>query len=460
MKKIGIILGVVLFLVALFLPESIVADPAQKKVIAIFLLATVLWITEPIPIYTTSVLVIFLELMMLSDKGLSFFKEGTIIKYGDIFNNFSHPLIFLFIGGFFLASATSKYKLDMNLARVILKPFGKKPANIMLGLMIITAIFSMFMSNTATTAMMLSVLIPVIKSFSPTDRGKVALTLSIPLAANIGGIGTPIGTPPNAIALKYLTGNNSIDFGEWMGFGVPYVVVMLLISWLILLTMFKPEAESLEINLKGKFLKSWKAIVVYITFGVTIILWLTGKLHGINSYVVAMIPVAVFSVTGVINKKDLKGISWDVLWLVAGGFALGMAMEKTGMSRTLVNSIPFGEMSPLVLIIVVPFFTLTMGTFMSHTVTVNLLLPIIAALGASLSGLEAFGGSKLIILASTMAASLAMALPVSTPPNAIAHSTGTIETKDMMISGTIICLIGMVVMFGLMVILKSIGFFN
>jgi sodium-dependent dicarboxylate transporter 2/3/5 len=135
-------------------------------------------------------------------------------------------------------------------------------------------------------------------------------------------------------------------------------------------------------------------------------------------------------------------------------------MEKTGVSQTLVNSIPFGEMSPLVLIVIVPLFTLTMGTFMSHTVTVNLLLPIIAALGASLSGLEIFGGSKLLILASTMAASLAMALPVSTPPNAIAHSTGNIETKDMMISGTIICLIGMVVMFGLMVILKSVGFFN
>lgn len=172
--------------------------------------------------------------------------------------------------------------------------------------MLITGVFSMFMSNTATTAMMLSILAPVIAVFGLNDPGRIAFALSIPVAANIGGIGTPIGTPPNAIALKYLSGENMISFGEWMTFGVPFVIVMMALAWVLIGRLYPADEQHINLKIKGKFLKTPKAITVYIVFALTILLWLMGSAHGMNSYTVALIPVAVFSLTGIINKEDLK----------------------------------------------------------------------------------------------------------------------------------------------------------
>lgn len=148
------------------------------------------------------------------------------------------------MGGFALAIAASKYELDNNLARVLLKPFGTQPKFIMLGLMLITAVFSMFMSNTATTVMMLALLGPIVASAPKGDLGIKALVLCIPIAANTGGIATPIGTPPNAIALQYLTGENSIDFLSWMMMGLPFVLVQLTLAWFLL------QNSSLLVNQK------------------------------------------------------------------------------------------------------------------------------------------------------------------------------------------------------------------
>ncbi|MEI8656501.1 MULTISPECIES: SLC13 family permease [Vibrio] len=437
----------------------------QQRVIAIFLLAALLWVFEPIPIYATSVVIIVLELLMLSNKGLILFRLnesqpefGQLLKYSDIMATFASPIIMLFLGGFFLAMAATKYRLDVNLARVLLKPFGQNPKYVMLGLMLITGVFSMFMSNTATTAMMLSILAPVIAVFGPKDPGRIAFALCIPVAANIGGIGTPIGTPPNAIALKYLVGDNLITFGEWMAFGVPFVVVMMALSWFLICSLYKADQQRIELTIKGKFLKTPKALVVYITFAATILLWLVGDLHGMNSYTVALIPVAVFSVTGIINKEDLKKISWDVLWLVSGGIALGLALDKTGLAALVVHSIPFGDFSPYVVLFGAALLCLLMANFMSHTATANLLMPIMAALGASMTSLSALGGEVTLILVVTFAASLGMSLPISTPPNALAHATGYVQSNQMARVGVVLGLVGVLLSFVMVAALNVVGF--
>jgi sodium-dependent dicarboxylate transporter 2/3/5 len=329
----------------------------------------------------------------------------------------------------------------------------------MLGLMGITAIFSMFMSNTATTAMMLSILAPVLALFAVEDRGRIAFALSIPVAANIGGIGTPIGTPPNAIALKYLVAENSISFASWMAFAVPFVIVMLLFSWLLLVKMFPAAQQTMALDIRGKFQRSPKAILVYVTFAVTILLWLSGSLHGMNSYVVAMIPVALFSVTKVITKEDLKKISWDVLWLVAGGFALGLAMDKSGLAQNMVNAIPFAEFSPYLVIFSASAICLLMANFMSHTATANLLMPIVAALAVSMDSLVPLGGVQALILCVTFAASLGMSLPISTPPNALAHATGYMETADMAKVGVVIGVVGLLMTYAMVFMMRQFGFF-
>lgn len=426
----------------------------QHRLLAIFLLAALLWVLEPVPVFATSILIIALELVMISDKGLHLFRSppaghdiGELMKYTDIFSAFSSPIIILFMGGFALAIAASKYELDNNLARVLLKPFGTQPRFIMLGLMLITAVFSMFMSNTATTVMMLALLGPIVASAPKGDLGIKALVLCIPIAANTGGIATPIGTPPNAIALQYLTGSNSIDFFSWMMMGLPFVIIQLTLAWFLLQKLFPSSEKQMVLKLNGTFQKNWRAIVVYITFAATIVLWMTTSLHGMNTYVVSIIPLAVFTLTGIMGKEELKQINWDVLWLVAGGIAIGIGLDKTGLASALAHAIDYSSLSPTSVVITLSLVCWIMANFMSNAATANLLMPIAAAIGTSMESLASIGGIQSLLVVVAFSASLGMILPVSTPPNSLAYSTGLIESKDMAKTGLIIGVIGLCIVY-------------
>ncbi|WP_281630899.1 SLC13 family permease [Vibrio sp. St2] len=426
----------------------------QHRLLAIFLLAALLWVLEPVPVFATSILIIALELIMISDKGLHLFRTppaghdlGELMQYTDIFSAFSSPIIILFMGGFALAIAASKYELDNNLARVLLRPFGHQPKFIMLGLMLITAVFSMFMSNTATTVMMLALLGPIVASAPKGDIGIKALVLCIPIAANTGGIATPIGTPPNAIALQYLTGENSIDFLSWMMMGLPFVIIQLTIAWFLLQKLFPSSQKTMTLKLDGQFQRNWRAMVVYATFAATILLWMTTKVHGMNTYVVSIIPLAVFTLTGIMGKAELKQINWDVLWLVAGGIAIGIGLDKTGLAAALAHAIDYEALSPVAVVITMSIVCWLMANFMSNTATANLLMPIAAAIGASMESLSSMGGLQGLLVVVAFSASLGMILPVSTPPNSLAYSTGLIESKDMAKTGVIIGVIGLIIVY-------------
>lgn len=432
----------------------------QHRLLAIFLLAALLWVLEPVPVFATSILIIALELVMISNKGLHWFRTppphhdlGVLLDYTDIFSAFSSPIIILFMGGFALAIAASKYELDNNLARVLLKPFGKQPKFIMLGLMLITAVFSMFMSNTATTVMMLALLGPIVASAPKGDLGIKALVLCIPIAANTGGIATPIGTPPNAIALQYLTGDNSITFLSWMMMGLPFVIIQLTIAWFLLQKLFPSTSNEMQLKLDGQFQRNWRAITVYCTFAITILLWMTTQFHGMNTYVVSIIPLAVFTLTGIMGKAELKLINWDVLWLVAGGIAIGIGLDKTGLAEALAHAIDYETLSPVAVVITLSMVCWLMANFMSNTATANLLMPIAAAIGASMESLAAIGGLQALLVVVAFSASLGMILPVSTPPNSLAYSTGLIESKDMAKTGVIIGLIGLAIVYAATLIL-------
>ena len=209
---IGFMFVFVVFLVLWFLPtESFGMEgltQVQQRIIAIFVYATMMWVLELVPAWATSVSIMVLLLLFTSDSGIKFICDptqvGQLLSYKQVMASFADPVVMLFIGGFVLAIATTKIGLDVHLARVLLTPFGKKSENILLGFMLVTALFSMFISNTATTAMMLTFLTPVFKQLPEGGKGRIAMALSIPIAANLGGMGTPIGTPPNTIALKYL----------------------------------------------------------------------------------------------------------------------------------------------------------------------------------------------------------------------------------------------------------------
>ncbi len=473
-KLIKLIIASVLAIAALFVPYEalgFVGDHAlntlEIRVIAIFVMAALFWILQPFPIWSTSMFVIVLMILTLSNSALIPFRvEGVEpLKFKDIMATFANPIIMLFLGGFFLASAACKYNMDKNLARVLLKPFGKDPKWVLLGLMIITAVFSMFMSNTATAAMMLAILGPVLKLFDANDRGKAAFALAIPLGANIGGMGTPIGTPPNAIALGALQSSGfNISFGQWMEFGVPYVIIMMILAWILLLKLYPIKMKEMNLDIEGAegFDKSPRAIIVYITFAVCVLLWVTGKnVHGLNDNVIAMIPMAVFALTGVITKKDLNEMSWDVLWLVAGGFALGLGLQQTGLAKDLINAIPFNTWSPVVLMVGCGFICLFMANFMSHTSTASLLVPIFIVVAVSCKeNLAPLGGVTSLMVAVAFASSLGMCLPISTPPNALAHATGYTDTRGMAITGIVMGIGGLVLSWIMMFGLSKVNFFE
>lgn len=431
----------------------------QQRMIAIFAFAALMWMFEIIPAWTTSVVIIVLMLLTISNKGFGLFinnvNDGSVfIDYTAVMAAFANPIIMLFLGGFVLAIAATKVGLDVQLAKILLKPFGTNPKTVMLGILCVVAMFSMFMSNTATAAMMLAFLTPVLKSLPADGKGRIGLALAIPVAANIGGIGTPIGTPPNAIALGYLNDMGmGVTFMDWMLRMVPFVIVMILIAWGLLLFLFPFKAKKIELKIEGGAKPGHHTIVVYVTFALTILLWITEQWTGINSNIVALIPFAVFSATGVIDKKDLSEIEWSVLWMVAGGLALGVGLMKTGLASTLVNAIPFSSMSPFLVMVAAGVIGYLISNFLSHSSAANLLCPIIAVIGSALSvELEPFGGVRALLIGLAISTSVAMLLPISTPPNAIASSTGLVETKDMLKVGVVMGVVGLVLGYALLMI--------
>ena len=363
---------------------------------------------------------------------------------------FADPVIMLFIGGFILAIAATKTGLDAQLAKALLKPFGRKSENVLLGFLLITGLFSMFVSNTATAAMMLTFLTPVFKQLPPEGKGRISMALSIPVAANLGGMGTPIGTPPNTIALKYLNDpeglNMGMGFGEWMMFMLPLVIVLLFISWWLLKTIFPFTQKTVELKIEGGMKKETRTYIVIVTFIVTVLLWLTDKLTGINSYTVALIPFVVFALTGIITKYDLEEINWSVIWMVAGGFALGYSLNASGLAANAVKSIPFGDFSPILILLLSGIICYALSNFISNSATAALLMPILAFVcGAMGDKLAAIGGTPTVLIGVAIAASSAMVLPISTPPNALAYATNLVKQNDMAKIGLIVGIISMVI---------------
>lgn len=454
-----IVLIVTIFLLAV--PVSFFGIDAltvvQQRVIALFVFAALMWIFEIIPNWTTSLLVIVIALLTVSDKGLGFLCKpefGQLVGFKSIMAAFADPVVMLFLGGFVLAIMAEKYGLDVTMGRALLGLFGTKPKWVLLGFLVVISIFSMFMSNTATAAMMLALLTPILASMPADDPGKGALALSIPLAANLGGIGTPIGTPPNATAVRFMAeAGNNVTFMEWSVRMIPFVLIMVLVTWLILPLFLPFKSKTVELQIpESKRATDWRTWLVWITFAGTILLWATESLTGISSNIVAMIPLGVLTVTGIFGKEEIKKIDWTVLWLVAGGFALGTAMEESGLANNLLTAIPFGSMKVVTVILLSGFVCYLLSNFISNSATAAMIIPIMLVVARGMSdpsaanqdAFLALGGTDVLIAFVAMCASLAMVFPISTPPNAIADSTGLIRSRDMARVGLLIGIIGFV----------------
>ena len=441
--------------IALVALVTLLLTVVQQRVIAIFAFATLMWILEIVSSWATSIAIMVLMLLFCTDSGIAPMvneeEVGKLLSYKGVMACFADPVIMLFIGGFVLAIAATKTGLDAQLAKVLLRPFGTKSEMVLLGFLLVTGLFSMFVSNTATAAMMLTFLTPVFRQLPPEGKGRIALAMSIPVAANLGGMGTPIGTPPNNIALKYLNDPEGLNM-------FPLVVVLLFISWRLLLKFFPFSQKTVELKIDGAMQKGFQSKVVIFTFILTVALWLSDRFTGINANTVAMVPFCIFALTGVINKRDLEQINWSVIWMVAGGFALGYGygLNASGLAANAVESIPFGEFSPLLILMLGGAICYLLSNFISNSATAALLMPILAVVcGAMGDKLAPIGGTGTVLIGVAIAASSAMILPISTPPNALAFATGYVKQGDMSKVGIIMGVISMVLGFGLVYLMGT-----
>lgn len=404
----------------------------ERVALAIVSAAAVLWVTEAIPIFTTSLLVLFLSLVWLRPV------LPNQVPSSDFTSPFFSDVILLFLGGFVLAAALRKFRLDELLATWVIARCGESVPRLMAGVLVATAFLSMWLSNTATAAMMLALVFPILRLLPEETRARKALVLCVPFGANIGGLGTPIGSPPNAIAMQYLRElHDAPGFLTWIALSWPLMVVMLVAAWLLLLGVFGGRGERIARPPDDHPVEFTRRS--YLVVGValvTVLGWVSGGVHGLSTGTVALIPVIVLFGTRTLTQQDFRTLSWDILVLMGGGLCLGVAMDKSGLASWFVAQISADALPVMAVVFIVAFVAIVMSSLMSNTATANLLMPI--AMG--LSGDD----PSLMLVAIAFACSLAMALPISTPPNAIAFGSGELTTADMFKLGGLLSFLGII----------------
>lgn len=424
----------ILFIELFGIPGTGLSHP-QQITAAILVVAAVLWVTEWVSLFVVSFLILALEIVWLLP---SLTATGVEVKSSVFFSPFFSNIILLFLGGFVLSSLMQKYGLDIRFAQSILRRTKGMPSLTLLGIILACSFLSMWISNTATTAMMLTMVFPLIKRIPDEHPFRKALVLCIPFACNLGGIGTPIGTPPNAIALTYLTkAGYTISFAKWMILTLPFLVVFLVLLWQMLLRLFPPGDLKLEVPERhtGDFgPKHWGALAIFV---ITALGWFFASKLGLATGTVGLFPIIVAFWFGLLSTNDFRDLPWDVLYMVSGGLALGVALNITGLGEVLVSALPL-DGSPWVLLAITAAVAGAMSTVMSNTATAGLVIPLVMNLPFKDNYILS------LVVALALMCSMAMALPVSTPPNAIAFSSRAINSKDMMITGGLITIVGFI----------------
>lgn len=411
--------------------ELLPIDQPQEIAILLLLGTAYLWITERIPLYITSLLVLLLSLTWLLP---TIEAAGKDVSEDLFYLAFFGDITLLFLGGFVLSAVLNKYGLANRLADWMLRRTGDQPRYVLLGIILISSVLSMWMSNTATAAMMFAIMAPVIQGIPNTSAFAKAISIGIPFACNLGGLGTPIGTPPNAIALDYLNKSGfQLGFAEWMLLSVPLMLILLFLLWILLQRLFPAGDITLQMEEKDHSPYTRRQYYVIGIFAFAVVGWLTSGATGLSAGTIGLFVVIITFGSGLLATRDFRAISWDILFMLGGGLCLGVGLKASGLTATLAQMLPL-EQGFLVLLLVLLFLAAIMTTFMSNTATANLLIPIAVSLPQN---------PFLFAVAIAIMCSSSMAMPVSTPPNAIAFGSGLIKARDMVRTGLIVTLLAL-----------------
>jgi sodium-dependent dicarboxylate transporter 2/3/5 len=400
-------------------------DLQLRMALVLLVLAAALWITESIPLAATSLLIALLQPLF----GIQSFNEAT--------TPFFNPVVVLLLGGFLLAIAVDRHDLDERMGEAILKRLGSKPRWIVLGLMLGTALLSMWISNTAAAALMVTVAIPVANRVEdPKGKLQKIMILAVAYSATLGGFMTLIGSPPNALAAAFLAqppATMSISFLGWSLYALPLALVMIFVTWGILFARFRtdikyipPIKSSSERELTGR----QKGTFVIFLFAV--ILWLTEPFHPLNSAMVAAAIAVILFVLGLLKRDDVKKVDWNTLLLFGGGLSLGAALQVSGLADVITGRIL--TLVPVLgyvgVVALLGIAALLFSMVASNTASASIFIPISISVAISI-------GANPVIFAVLIAicSSIDFMLPIGTPPNAIAYSTGRVTMKDMITTG-------------------------
>ena len=455
-KKIGLLLGPLLFFIIQFSPITLVSEKADA-VIAVAIWMVLWWVTETVNIAVTALLPLIL------------FPLLKVMEIADVGANYGSPIIFLFFGGFVLALALEKVNLHKRIALNIVKLTGTTPNKVVLGFMIATALMSMWISNTASTVVMLPIAISVIRllindkdGLTKADKNfALSIMLGIAFAANAGGIATVIGTPPNSVLIGLLENqyNIQISFLTWMSFGLPFSIIMVTAVYFVLVKLMFPCKDIVftssgnvieeEIEKLGKISKEEKRVLTI--FAVTVFLWITrtiinSALPGLklsDTIISLMGAVSLFAVpmnfkkgNFILQWKDTEKLAWGILILFGGGLALAKGMDSSGLVALITDTIAAGDFNSLATVSLLIILMLFMTELMSNVALVAVLAPVVAgiAIGLNIPILN-------VLIPVTMASSCAFMLPMATPPNAIVFASGYVKVNQMVRAGIVLNLI-------------------
>jgi len=475
-QKIGLFSGIPLFIIICCLP-SLTGMPREAHLsAAVAVLMGIFWITEAIPIPATSLIPLVLFPLLKIQKA-----SDVAVSYGD-------RNIFLFMGGFFIAQSMQKCNLHRRIALHIIKSIGTNKRKIVLGFMLSTAFLSMWISNTATSLMMLPIALAVVVSFEDIDKNAfgetihkkstfgTALMLGIAYSASIGGIGTLVGTPPNlifaALSKTLFPKSPGISFAYWFAVGLPVVIIMIPIAWYYLVSFgFKIKKEKVKKHytvIDEKILElgpmKLNEKLVLGVFIFTALGWIFREnieigalkipgwsdLLGIREYthdsmvaifsaiLLFLIPVNLGKREFLLDWEHAKRIPWGILILFGGGIALASGIKESGLSNYIGESLQFfSGLNLFLIVVIVCVVAIFLTEITSNTATTNIFMPVMASLAVFLNV-----HPYILMIPTTISMSLAFMLPVATPPNAIVFSSGYVEISDMVKAGFIMNIIG------------------
>ncbi len=399
-------------------------DPLLGRTSFVAGLCLVLWLTEVVPPYVpTLVLWAFVPLLLA--------RFGTQFGFDRVLDWSADPVLALFLGGFSLSVAAGRHGIDARLAGLAIS-LSRGRRQVLLALTAaVTAVMSMWMSNIAAAAMMLSSLQPFLSRLAPSDPFRRALLMTIAISANFGGMATPIGSGPNAIAIAAAASHSTVTFHSWMTFATPLMLGLVTVGLGLVVVRFRVrgtvelEKEPWQPLTPG----AWGVMGV---FFFTVAAWLSEPLHGAPSAAVALLAVIALFGSGLLDRSDLARIDWSTLGLIAGGIALGKLLEESGLVHVAASSVPWAEVSPLGRLLVLCFVSALLSALMSNTATVTMLIPLAASIDPA--------PSTAILIA--LAASLGIPFAISTPPNAMVYGKGGLTQADLFVPGILLMVAG------------------